>query len=77
MPLFKHLWVAKELLHTCANFRIISEKEFGLLTPKVGIVGRLEKCCDIQVIQNCEEKNGCILSSTGRVNLSFGFNDTI
>ena len=56
------------------NFRIIPEKEFVLLTPKGGI---LEKCCEIQVIQIVRNKSGCILSSTEKVNLSFGFNDTI
>ena len=54
------------------NFRIIPEKEFVLLTPKIGILAVRSRSFDI--VRN---KNGCILSSTGKVNLSFGFNDTI
>ena len=27
--------------------------------------------------ENVRNKNGCIVSSTGKVDLSFGFNDTI
>ena len=75
MPLFKHLWVAKERCCTCVpNFRVIPEKELFSITSKFGIH---EKCCEIQVIRSCEEQNGCIVSSTGKVNLSLGFNDTI
>ena len=56
------------------NFRIIPEKELVIFTLKVGI---LEKCCEIQVIRKCENPKGCFESSTGNVELSFGFNDTI
>ena len=56
------------------KFRIIPGKEFVLLTPKVGI---LEKCYEIQVIRNVRNKNGRVVSSTEKVDLSFGLNDTI
>ena len=56
------------------NFGVIPEKKFVLLTLKVGI---LEMCCEIQVIRNVRNENGCVTSSAGKVNLSFGFNDTI
>ena len=48
MSRFKHLWVAKELLHLCAKFW----NNFVLPTPKVGI---LEKYREIQVIRKCEK----------------------
>ena len=66
MPLFKHLWVAKELLHLCAKFYNNPEKELVLLSPKVGI---LENYCEIQV--------KCVVSSTGKVDLLLAFNDII
>ena len=56
------------------NFRIISGKEFVLLAPKFGI---LEKCCETRSFENVRNKNGCVVSSTGKVDLSFGFNDPI
>ena len=56
------------------NFRKIPEKEFVLLTPKFGT---LEKCCEFQSFENVRNKNGRGLSSTEKVNLSFGFNDSI
>ena len=67
MPLFKHLWVAKELLHLCAKFQNNPREENVLLTSKVGI---LKKCCEIQVIQNVRNKNGCVMSRTEKVDLS-------
>ena len=57
-----------------SNLRIILEKEFVLLTPKAGI---LEKCCEIRSFENVRNKNGCVVSSTGKVDLSFSFNDAI
>ena len=51
MPLFMHLWVAKELLHLSAKFLNSPWEEIGL-TPKFGI---LEKCYEIQVIRKCEK----------------------
>ena len=55
-------------------FRITPEKEFVLLTLKVGI---LEKCVRSKSFENVINENGCVVSSTGKVDLSFGFNDTI
>ena len=66
MPLFKHLWIAKELLLCVPNFRIIPEKEFVLLTAMRS-----------RSFENVRNKNGSVVSSTGKVDLSFGFNDTI
>ena len=38
MPVLKYLWVAKELMYQCANFRVIPEKKFDLLTPEVWVL---------------------------------------
>ena len=50
------------------NFRVIPENKFVLLTPKVGRPRPFE---------NVRNKNRCVVLSTGKVELSFGFNDTI
>ena len=55
------------------NFRVIPEKEF-YLRPKSGYLKSAVRSRSFEIVRN---KNGCILSSTGKVNLSFGFNDTI
>ena len=75
MPLFKHLWV---VMCICVpNFRIIPEKEFILLTPIVGILEIKKSAVRSMSSENVRNKNGCVVSSTGKVDLSFGFNDTI
>ena len=51
------------------NFRIIPEKEFVLLTPKVGI-----RAVRSRSFENVTNNNGCVVLSTGKVDLSFGFN---
>ena len=47
-----------------ANFRIIPEKEFVLLSPKVGT---LESAVRSRSFENVRNKNGCVVSSTGKV----------
>ena len=55
------------------NFRVIPEKEF-VLRLKLGYFKSAVRSRSFEIVKN---KNGCILSSTGKVSLSFGFNDTI
>ena len=45
-----------------------------LLMPKVEMC---EKCGEMKVSQKCKVKNGCAVSSIGKVGLLFGFNDSI
>ena len=52
---------------------IIPEKEFVLL-PKLEYLKRAVRSMSFE---NGRNKNGCAVSSTGKVDLSFGFNDTI
>ena len=56
------------------NFIIIPEKEFVLLSPKLGY---LKSAVRSRSFENVRNKNGCVMSSTGKVDLSFGINDTI
>ena len=56
-----------------AKFIIIPEKEF-VLHPNLGYLKSAVRSRSFEIVRN---KNGCILSSTGKVNLSFGLNDTI
>ena len=55
------------------NFRIVPEKEFVLL-PKLEY---LKSALRSSSFENVINKNGCVVSSTEKVDLSFGFNDTI
>ena len=55
------------------NFRIIPEKEF-VLFPKLEY---LKSAVRSRSSENVRIINGCVVSSTGKVDLSFGFNDTI
>ena len=55
----------------CQNCIVIPEKKFVLLTPQVGSVVRSRS------FENVSSKNGCVVSGTGKVDLSFGFNGTI
>ena len=56
------------------NFRIIPEKEFVLLTPKVKF---LKSAVRFRSFENVRNKNGCVVSSTGKVDLSFAVNHSI
>ena len=55
------------------NFRIIPEKEFVSL-PELKY---LKSAVRSSSFENVINKNGGVVSSTGKVDLSFGFNDTI
>ena len=50
-----------------ANFRVIPEKKFLLSKLKVGI---LESAVKSRSFKNVRNKNGCVVSSTGKVDLS-------
>ena len=56
------------------NFRIIPEKEFFYLLPKPEYWKSAVRSRSFEDLRN---KNGCVMSSTGKVDLSFGFNDAI
>ena len=55
------------------NFRIIPEKDFVSLTK----LEYLKSAARSRSFENVINKNGCVMSSTGKVDLSFGFNDII
>ena len=55
------------------NFRVIPEKKFVLLPKLRHLKGAMRS----RSFENVRNKNGCVVSSTGKVDLSFGFNDTI
>ena len=57
-----------------SNFNIIQEKEFLLLIPRLEYLKSTVRSMSFENVRN---KNGCVVSSTGKVDLSFGFNDTI
>ena len=52
------------------NFRIIPVKGFVLLTPKLE---HMKSAMRPRSFENVRNKNGCVMSSTGKVDLSFGF----
>ena len=41
------------------------------------MLGYLKSAVRKLAFENVRNKNGCVLSSTGKVDLSFGFNDTV
>ena len=61
------------------NFRIVTEKTLVLVTPKVGIFEKcyLKSAVRSRPFENVRNKDGCVVSSIGKVDLSFGFDDTI
>ena len=56
------------------NFRIIPERELSYLLPRVEYLKNAER---FRSFKNARDKNWCVVSSTGKADLSFGFNDTI
>ena len=56
------------------NFRIIPDKELVLLTSKLEY---LKSAVRSRSFENVRNKNGCVVSSAEKVDLSFAFNDTI
>ena len=56
------------------NFRPIPEKELVLLVPKLEYLKRVVRSRSFKNVRN---KKGCVVSSAEKVDLSFGFNDTI
>ena len=59
----------------CANFRIMPEKEFpAYLCPNLIYLISAVRYRSFEIVRN---KNWCILSSTGNVNLLFGFNNYV
>ena len=54
------------------NFRLIPDRKIVLLMPKVEVC---ENCGEIQVAQKCKMQKGCSMSSIGKANSLFGFND--
>ena len=70
MSRFKHLWVAKELLHLCAKFW----NNFVLPTPKLEY---LKSAMRSRSFENVRNKYGCVVLSTEKVDLSFGFSAII
>ena len=56
------------------NLRIIPEKGFVLLTPKMEYLKSTVRCRSFENVRN---NNGCVVSINGKVDLSFAFNDII
>ena len=56
------------------NFRIIPLEEFVLLLPELEY---LKSAVRSRSFENVRNKNVCVVSSIGKVDLSFGFDDTI
>ena len=54
------------------NFRVIPEKKFVLSK-----LGYLKSAVKSRSFENVRNKNGCVVSSNAKVDLSFGFIDTI
>ena len=63
------------LLYLYAKFWKISEKELYLLImPKADM---RDKLCECRFLENVRNKNRWVMSSIGKVDLSFVLNDTI
>ena len=75
LPLFNHIWVTKGLLYPWYQILEQSQRrKLSYLRPQLGCLKSAVRSRSFESVRN---KNGCIMSSIGKVDLSFGFNDTI
>ena len=75
MPVFKHLYGWQGVTASvCQILDISQRRNLSYLRPKLGY---LKYAVRKWAFENVRNKNGCVLSSTGKVDLSFGFNDTV
>ena len=61
--------------HVCQILELSQKRNLSYVRPKLGYLkNAVRPSWSFEIVMN---KNECILSSTGKVNLSFAFNDTI
>ena len=60
--------------HVCQIIEYYQRRNLSYVRPKLGYLKSVVRSMSFEIVRN---KNGCILSSTEKVNLSFGFNNTL
>ena len=58
----------------CQILELSQRRNFSHFRPKLGY---LKSAVRSSSFENVRNNNGCVVSTTGKVDLSFGFNDTI